>query len=141
MTRKILVIGQGDVGRRACANLQASGAIVVHLDEPTDGQLHEVLGAGIDGVAVMLHDDIKALRYSLVANSAGTATAGLAAQPDGPALFEGASEGFAEASRVVSWVAAGFVFLGLLASFLLPRNAARIETEGYAPPRDHAPMD
>lgn len=66
MTRKILVIGQGDVGRRACANLQASGATVVHLDEPTDGQLHEALGAGIDGVAVMLHDDIKALRYSLV---------------------------------------------------------------------------
>ena len=73
---------------------------------------------------------------SIVANSAGTATAGLAAQPDGPALFEGASEGFAQASRAVSWVAAGFVFLGLLASFLLPRNAARIESEGYAPPRD-----
>ena len=72
---------------------------------------------------------------SVVANSAGTATAGLAAQPDGPALFEGASEGFAQASRYVSWVAGGFVFLGLLASLLLPRNAARIESEGYAPPR------
>jgi EmrB/QacA subfamily drug resistance transporter len=73
---------------------------------------------------------------SIVANSAGTATAGLSAQPDGQVLFEGASEGFADASRYVSWVAAGFVFLGLLASLLLPRNAARIESEGYAPPPD-----
>jgi hypothetical protein len=76
---------------------------------------------------------------SIVANSAGTATAGLQAQPDGTTLFEGASEGFAQASRYVSWVAAGFVFLGLLASLLLPRNAARIESEGYAPPREHEP--
>lgn len=46
--------------------LQASGARVTHLDEPADSQLREALAADIDGVAVMLHDDIKALRYGLV---------------------------------------------------------------------------
>lgn len=64
--RHILVIGQADVGRRACSMLQASGARVTHLDEPADSQLREALAAEIDGVAVMLHDDIKALRYGLV---------------------------------------------------------------------------
>ncbi|MBU6246087.1 MAG: NAD-binding protein [Actinomycetales bacterium] len=62
----VLVIGQDDVGRRACALLQESGARVTHLDEPTDSQLRTALATGIDGVAVLLHDDIKALRYSLV---------------------------------------------------------------------------
>lgn len=62
----VLVIGQEDVGRRACALLQESGAQVTHIDEPTDGQLRSALATGIDGVAVLLHDDIKALRYSLV---------------------------------------------------------------------------
>lgn len=64
--RRILVIGQADVGRRACAMLQASGARVAHLDEPTDAQLHVALSENVDGIAVLLHDDIKALRYSLV---------------------------------------------------------------------------
>ena len=64
--RHILVIGQADVGRRACGMLQASGARVTHLDEPPDSQLRQVMSAQVDGVAVMLHDDIKALRYGLV---------------------------------------------------------------------------
>ncbi|MFM8349978.1 MAG: potassium channel family protein [Actinomycetales bacterium] len=64
--RHILVIGQGDVGRRACSLLQASGARVTHLDEPADSQLRAALSSEVDGVAVMLHDDIKALRYGLV---------------------------------------------------------------------------
>jgi Trk K+ transport system NAD-binding subunit len=64
--RHILVIGQADVGRRACSLLQQSGAAVTHLDEPPDTQLRAALADDIDGVAVMLHDDIKALRYGLV---------------------------------------------------------------------------
>lgn len=86
------------------------------------------------GVSVSQADQVS----SVVANSAGTATAGLASQPDGQVLFEGASAGFAQASRYVSWVAAGFVFLGLLASLMLPRNAARVESEGYEPPHADA---
>ena len=64
--RHILVIGQADVGRRACSMLTGSGARVTHMDEPADSQLRDALAADVDGVAVMLHDDIKALRYSLV---------------------------------------------------------------------------
>ena len=67
--------------------------------------------------------------------SAGQAVTGMGSMPDGQVMVEGASEGFVDATKSVAWVAAIFVFLGLLASFLLPRNAARIESEGYEPPR------
>jgi hypothetical protein len=50
-------------------------------------------------------------------------------------IVAGASAGFAEAITWVAWVAGGFVFLGLLMSLLLPKNAARVESEGYEPPR------
>jgi len=71
---------------------------------------------------------------NVVASSAGQAIPALAAQPDGQVLVEGASQGFADASKQVAWVAAFFILLGLLTSFLLPKNAARIESEGYRPP-------
>jgi EmrB/QacA subfamily drug resistance transporter len=67
--------------------------------------------------------------------SAGQAVPAMASMPDGQVMVEGASEGFVDATKTVSWVAALFVFLGLLASFLLPRNAARVESEGYEPPK------
>jgi len=69
-----------------------------------------------------------------VAGSAGQAIPALAQQPDGQVLVEGASQGFANAIKTVAWVAGGFVFLGLLTSFTLPKNAARVESEGYEPP-------
>jgi len=68
--------------------------------------------------------------------SAGQAVPAFASQPDGEVLVEGASEGFVDASKTVAWVAALFVFLGLLTSFLLPRNSARVESEGYEPPKE-----
>ncbi len=71
-----------------------------------------------------------------VAGSAGQAIPALAQQPDGDVLVEAASQGFANAIKTVAWVAGAFVFLGLLASFTLPRNAARVESEGYEPPRE-----
>jgi MFS family permease len=74
----------------------------------------------------------------VVSTSAGQAIPGLAAQPDGDVLVEGASAGFAEAIKLVAWVAGGFVLFGLLTSLLLPKNAARVESEGYAPPKDAA---
>lgn len=70
-----------------------------------------------------------------MSQSAGQAISALDQQPNGEVLVEGASDGFVDATKSVAWVAAIFVFLGLLASFLLPRNAARVESEGYAPPR------
>lgn len=72
----------------------------------------------------------------VVSSSAGQAIPALAQQPDGEVLVEGASEGFADAIRLVAWTAGGFVLLGLLASLLLPKNAARVESEGYEPPRE-----
>ena len=68
MHGRILVIGQTSVGRRVCGLLRASGLQTTHLDEPTDAELRNALTSDVDGIAVMLHDDIKALRYSLAAH-------------------------------------------------------------------------
>ena len=62
----IVVIGHTDVGRRACAALQSRDVHTTHLDAPTDTEITAALAAGIDGVVVLLHDDIRALRYCLV---------------------------------------------------------------------------
>ena len=70
-----------------------------------------------------------------VSSSAGQAIPALSAEPDGEVLVEGASQAFADAIKLVAWVAGGFVAIGLLASFALPRNAARVESEGYEPAR------
>lgn len=64
--RRILVIGRTDVGRRVCSLLESSEFSVLHLHEPSDAELRAALAQDIDGVAVLLHDDIKSLRYSLI---------------------------------------------------------------------------
>jgi EmrB/QacA subfamily drug resistance transporter len=46
----------------------------------------------------------------------------LAAMPKGPQLLTAAGDAFATATRYVGIVAAGFVFLGLIATLLLPRD-------------------
>jgi len=73
-----------------------------------------------------------------VASSAGQAIPSLAGQPDGDVLEAGAAEGFVTAIKSVALVAGIMVFLGLLLSFLLPKNTARVESEGYEPPGEHA---
>ena len=70
-----------------------------------------------------------------VATSAGQAIPGLASTPGGDVLVAGASAGFAEATKLVAWVAGFFVLLGLLTSLLLPKNTARVLSEGYEPPK------
>ena len=65
-TSRIVVIGHTDVGRRACALLGDRGVRTVHLSDPSDAELRAALGGPVDGVAVLLHDDMRALRYSLV---------------------------------------------------------------------------
>jgi EmrB/QacA subfamily drug resistance transporter len=96
---------------------------------------------GLGSVATQLEDrgvpTEQAVQVSdAVASSAGQAIPGLAAAPDGDVLVEGASAGFADAIQLVAWVAGGFVFVGLLMSLLLPKNAARVESEGYSPPKE-----
>ncbi|NQW71459.1 MAG: portal protein, partial [Actinobacteria bacterium] len=62
----IVVIGHTDVGRRACALLESRGVRTTHLDDPSDARVREALAGPADGVAVLLHDDMRALRYSLM---------------------------------------------------------------------------
>jgi EmrB/QacA subfamily drug resistance transporter len=71
----------------------------------------------------------------VIEDSAGQAIPALGEQPGGDVLVAGASAGFVDAIKSVAWVAGAFVLLGLFTSFLLPKNAARIESEGYAPPK------
>ena len=63
---RIVVIGRTDVGRRVCALLGRDGHPVTHLDEPSDTDLRAALAGDVEGVAVLLHDDILALRYCLI---------------------------------------------------------------------------
>ena len=100
---------------------------------------------GLGSVATQLEDrGVPTAQADQVASamqsSAGQAIPALAQLPNGEVLVEGASEGFADAISLVSWVAGGFVVFGLLASLFLPRNAARIESEGYAPPKQEHPI-
>jgi len=102
-----------------------------------------VLVVGLGGVATELEDRgvpaEQAVQVSdAVAGSAGQAIPGFASAPNGAVIVEGASDTFASTISVVSWVAGGFVVLGLFASLLLPKNAARVESEGYEPPKKPA---
>jgi EmrB/QacA subfamily drug resistance transporter len=70
---------------------------------------------------------------NIVTESAGTAIPGLAAQPGGEAVASAASEAFASAIKVTAYTAAGFVFLGLLATLGLPPSGAKREDEDPYP--------
>jgi EmrB/QacA subfamily drug resistance transporter len=100
---------------------------------------------GLGGVASQLEDrgvpTEQAVQVSdAVQSSAGQAIPALSALPNGDVLVEGASAAFADAIKLVAWVAGAFVLFGLATSFALPKNAARIESEGYTPPKkpEHA---
>ena len=66
--RSVLVVSNTPVGRRVCELLEMSGLSTIHLEEPSDAELREALTPEIQGVAVLLHDDVKVLRYSLAAH-------------------------------------------------------------------------
>ncbi len=72
----------------------------------------------------------------LVQTTAGTAVVALGQEPGGEVLFEGASEGFASATSLVGFVAAGLIGFGFLAALRLPKDAARTEAAGYGPAAD-----
>ena len=63
----VLVIGDTDVGRRVCSALNQRGIRTLHLGTPSDNEISAALTPDVAGVAIMLHDDILALRYGLVA--------------------------------------------------------------------------
>jgi EmrB/QacA subfamily drug resistance transporter len=117
--------------------------------QSTSRQLGAAIGTAIIGATLVLGlgsvathleslgvpADQAAQVSNAVSSSAGQAIPGLAAMPGGDVLVEGASAGFADAIKLVAWVAGSFVFFGLLTSLALPKNAARIESEGYSPPK------
>lgn len=61
----IVVIGSTTLARRVCASLGESGHPVDHLAAPDDQDLRRALAARPAGVAVLVGDDLSALRYAL----------------------------------------------------------------------------
>lgn len=63
-----VIVGDTTVARRVCASLRAQDIAVRHEPEPDDEQLHDLLtGEPIAGIAILLQDDVVALRYALAA--------------------------------------------------------------------------
>ena len=62
-----VVIGDTHVARRVCASLTQRGGEVLHLVAPGDEDLRNAMSRRPRGVAVLLHDDVAALRYALAA--------------------------------------------------------------------------
>ena len=63
--RRHVVIGDTHLAGRVCASLVQRGTEVLHLVAPGDEELRKAMVREPDGVAVLLHDDIAALRYAL----------------------------------------------------------------------------
>ncbi len=77
----LVVVGDGHLARTVCAGLAARGRAVLHLGAPDDATLRTAMGAPAadgrpdpagagrlcSGVAVLLHDDHAALRWTLAA--------------------------------------------------------------------------
>ena len=66
---------------------------------------------------------------TVVTDSAGTAIAGLQAQPGGAAVAQAAGDAMIQASRLTTGFAALALVVGLLATFRLPRSAAPTRPE------------
>lgn len=64
--RRILLLGAGDLTEETCAALEASGAEVVRLEDPSADELREALDRRADAVAVVSRDDAWPLRAALL---------------------------------------------------------------------------
>ncbi|MFZ2173073.1 MAG: NAD(P)-binding protein [Rhodococcus sp. (in: high G+C Gram-positive bacteria)] len=63
-----VVIGDTTVARRVCSSLAQRGHEVRHVPGPDDDELRRTLdGAPVRGIAILLQDDVHALRYALAA--------------------------------------------------------------------------
>ena len=62
------MIGDTTVARRVCSSLAQRGHEVQHVPGPDDDELRETLdGTSVRGIAILLQDDVDALRYALAA--------------------------------------------------------------------------
>lgn len=64
---RVLVVGDIEVARLACALLAEQGCTVVHLLQPTADDLSAALADDVSAVAVLVDGDVTALRYALLA--------------------------------------------------------------------------
>jgi hypothetical protein len=64
--RTVLVIGDGDLSEETARAVEASGARVSRLREPSEGNVREALGGGVDSVAVVARADAIVLRMALM---------------------------------------------------------------------------
>ncbi len=99
------------------------GLLVARLGAATRDNLTAL---GLPGSAV---DQVA----SAVKESAGIAIAGLQARPGGQAVAQAASEAMIHATRVTAGFAAVALFLGLLATFALPRQAPPVDAQAAEP--------
>lgn len=60
-----LIVGDTRLARRVCASFDPGTIVVDHLREPTDADLRTALAHRPAAVAVLVHDDVTALRYAL----------------------------------------------------------------------------
>jgi Trk K+ transport system NAD-binding subunit len=65
-SRRILLLGAGDLTDETCAALEASGAEVERLEDPGADELRDALERGTDAVAVVSRDDAWPLRAALL---------------------------------------------------------------------------
>src|SRR5687768_928602 len=64
--RRILLLGEGDLTDETCQALEAAGATVERLADPSADELGEAMSAGADAVAVVSRDDAWPLRAALL---------------------------------------------------------------------------
>lgn len=64
--RRILLLGDGDLTEETCAALEAAGAEVRRLEDPSAEELRDALAQGADAVAVVSRDDAWPLRAALL---------------------------------------------------------------------------
>jgi voltage-gated potassium channel Kch len=64
--RRILLLGEGDLTEETCEALDAAGADVQRLGDPSAEELSEAMSGGADAVAVVSRDDAWPLRAALL---------------------------------------------------------------------------
>jgi hypothetical protein len=64
--RTVVVIGDGDLSEETARAVEASGARVSRLREPSEGNVREALNGGADSVAVVARTDAIVLRMALM---------------------------------------------------------------------------
>jgi Trk K+ transport system NAD-binding subunit len=62
-----VILGDTGAARQTCATLTEEGHRVLHLDRPDDKTLRAACIQNAAGLAVLVHDDVMALRYALAA--------------------------------------------------------------------------